>query len=71
VPGMIERAVFQGSTTQLIVRLPQGDTLQALVTNEAGPPTYQQGTPVAAFLPPDALWVLSGRDESDLIAPRA
>jgi spermidine/putrescine transport system ATP-binding protein len=59
VPGMIERAVFQGSTTQLIVRLPQGDTLQALVTNDAGPPSYQHGTPVAAFLPSDALWVLS------------
>jgi spermidine/putrescine transport system ATP-binding protein len=58
LPGMIERAVFQGSTTQLIVRLAQGDTLQALITNEGDQPAYEQGTPVSAFLPADALRVL-------------
>jgi spermidine/putrescine transport system ATP-binding protein len=56
--GMVERAVFQGPTTQLIVRLPQGDTIQALLTNEDGAVGMAQGTPVAAFLPPDALRVL-------------
>jgi len=50
--------VFQGPTTQLIVRLPQGDTIQALLTNEDGAVGMAQGTPVAAFLPPDALRVL-------------
>jgi spermidine/putrescine transport system ATP-binding protein len=59
LPGMIERAVFQGSTTQLIVRLAQGDVLQALVTNETDGVGYEQGTPVVAFLPAEALRVLS------------
>jgi spermidine/putrescine transport system ATP-binding protein len=58
LPGMVERAVFQGSTTVVIVRLAQGETLQALMTNESGRPSFEQGTPVAAFLPADALRVL-------------
>src|SRR5437867_5259792 len=59
VPGMVERAVFQGPTTQLIVRLPQGDTLQALATSENGGVGLEQGTPISAFLPSDALRVLA------------
>jgi len=58
LPGMIERAVFQGSTTQLIVRLAQGDALQALVTNESDGIPFEQGTPVMACLPSEALRVL-------------
>src|SRR5438105_3796435 len=58
LPGMVERAVFQGSTTQVIVRLAHGDTLQSLVTNEGDRPGYEQGTPVSAHLPPEALRIL-------------
>jgi ABC-type Fe3+/spermidine/putrescine transport system ATPase subunit len=64
IPGMIERTVYLGSITQLIVRLAPGDTLQAMVPNEDGARPYQQGTPVRAYLPAEALRVLKV-DEAD------
>ena len=35
LPGMVDGAVFLGSTTQVMVRLPHGAVLQSLVTNSA------------------------------------
>jgi spermidine/putrescine transport system ATP-binding protein len=58
LPGMVERLVYQGSTTQLVVRLAHGEAVQALVQNQGQPLPWRQGTPVAAHLPPDALRVL-------------
>ena len=37
LPGMVDRTVFLGSTTQVMVRLPQGAVVQSLVTNSRGP----------------------------------
>ena len=36
---MVDRTVFLGSTTQVMVRLPQGAVVQSLVTNTAGSET--------------------------------
>jgi spermidine/putrescine transport system ATP-binding protein len=58
VPGMVERLVFLGSTTQIFVRLGTGAPLQALVRNDGPAIRYSQGTPVSVELPPDALRVL-------------
>ena len=58
VPAMVERLVFLGSATQVFVRLAPGALLQALVQNDGQALSYAQGTPVSAFLPPDALRVL-------------
>jgi spermidine/putrescine transport system ATP-binding protein len=58
LPGMVERLVYQGSTTQLVVRLAPGEALQALVQNQGAPLPWRQGTAVAAHLPADALRVL-------------
>src|SRR3954466_15057379 len=33
IPGMVERVVYLGSTSQVYVRLPQGSVVQSLVTN--------------------------------------
>jgi spermidine/putrescine transport system ATP-binding protein len=60
VPGMVERVVFLGSASQVIVRLAPGDTLQSLVQNDGEPVVYQQGSAVNVLLPPDALRVLPG-----------
>ncbi|HEY6274984.1 MAG TPA: ABC transporter ATP-binding protein [Streptosporangiaceae bacterium] len=60
VPGMIERLVFLGSATQVMLRLAPGAPLQALVQNDGGEVTLSQGTPVHVFLAPDALRVLGG-----------
>ena len=58
IPGMVERLVYLGPITQLIVRLAQGDTVQVMVPNQGGELSYEQGTPVSVFLPSEALRVL-------------
>ena len=60
VPAMIERLVFLGASTQVMLRLAPGPLLQALVPNDGAEATLAQGTPVRAFLAPDALRVLGG-----------
>ena len=52
VPGMVERLVYQGPATQLVVRLANGEPLQALVQNQGQPISWQQGTAIAVHLPP-------------------
>jgi spermidine/putrescine transport system ATP-binding protein len=59
VPGMVERLVYLGSTTQVIVRLAPGATVQAMVPNTGAVPDWEQGTPVSVHLPADALRLLS------------
>jgi ABC-type Fe3+/spermidine/putrescine transport system ATPase subunit len=61
IPAMVERLVFLGSSTQLLLRLAHGAQVQALMQNQGGPPLYQQGTAVQAHLPADALRVLQAR----------
>ncbi len=58
VPGMVERLVYLGPATQLVVRLANGEPLQALVQNQGQPIAWQQGTAIAVHLPADALRVL-------------
>jgi ABC-type Fe3+/spermidine/putrescine transport system ATPase subunit len=59
IPGMIDRTVFLGSTTQVMVRLPQGASLQALVPNTSNRNGYASGQPVTVGLPPQSLRVLA------------
>ncbi len=60
VPAMVERVVFLGAATQVMLRLATGASLQALLQNDgdSAAGTLAQGTPVHAYLPPDALRVL-------------
>jgi len=58
LPGMVERLVYQGPATQLVVRLANGDPLHALVQNQGEPLSWEQGTAIAVHLPADALRVL-------------
>ena len=60
VPAMVERLVYLGSSTQIILRLAPGMELQALTQNDGGQDDLSQGTPVHAYLAPDALRVLAG-----------
>ena len=59
VPGMVERLVYLGSTTQVIVRLAPGATVQAMVPNTGAVPDWEQGSPVTVHLPPEALRLLT------------
>jgi spermidine/putrescine transport system ATP-binding protein len=58
VPGMVDRTVFQGSTTQVMVRLPHGPVIQSLQTNASPEDRYSAGQPVTVRLPPESLRVL-------------
>ena len=58
VPAMVDRVVYVGSTTQVHVRLPGGQTLQALTANRDAPPTWPAGTPVGVTLAADSLRAL-------------
>ena len=55
---MVERLVFLGSATQVIVRLAEGSQIQALVQNTGDHTAYAQGDAVRVHLPVDALRVL-------------
>ena len=62
VPALVERMVFLGAATQIMLRLATGASLQALLQNDgdSAVANLAQGTPVHAYLPPDALRVLPG-----------
>jgi spermidine/putrescine transport system ATP-binding protein len=60
LPGMVERTVYVGATVQVMVRLATGAQLQASIVNTGQTEQYSQGTPVALYIPPDALRVLGG-----------
>jgi spermidine/putrescine transport system ATP-binding protein len=59
LPGMIERVVFVGSTSDIRVRLATGELVRSLVAN-GGTSTisYEQGTPVSVLLPTEGLRIL-------------
>jgi spermidine/putrescine transport system ATP-binding protein len=65
VPAMVERLVYLGSATQVILRLAAGAELQVLLQNDGSSQRLAQGTPVHAFLAPDALRVLADAGSAD------
>jgi len=60
VPAMVERLVYLGSSTQVMLRLAAGMQVQALVQNDGDQIHLSHGTPVRVHLAPDALRVLAG-----------
>ena len=63
IPAMVERLVYLGSSTQVFLRLAPGTELQALLQNDGDQgqlAQLSQGTPVHAYLAPDAMRVLAG-----------
>ena len=59
IPATIERFVYLGSTTQVFVRLANGESLQSLVANAGDVEELDVGSAVRVALPPDALRVLA------------
>jgi spermidine/putrescine transport system ATP-binding protein len=58
VPGMVERLVYLGATTQLVVRLAHGETVQAMIAHQGRTTPYRQGEPGCVHLPEDSLRVI-------------
>jgi spermidine/putrescine transport system ATP-binding protein len=59
IPGMVERVVYLGNANQIIVGLAHGERIQALVQNTGDELAYRQGDPVQAYMPAEALRVLT------------
>ena len=59
VPAMVDRLVYLGPITQVVVRLPHGPQLQVLLANDTGAEVYVPGTPVTLTFPADALRLLT------------
>jgi hypothetical protein len=57
---MVGRLVYLGSATQVFLRLAAGPDIQVLLQNDGVQAELRQGTPVHAYLAPDALRVLGG-----------
>ena len=58
--GVVNRVVYLGPTTQVLIELAHGDTLQASV--QGGGEAYREGSPVTVFLSPEGLRVLRRSD---------
>ncbi|MGL4744307.1 MAG: ABC transporter ATP-binding protein, partial [Dermatophilaceae bacterium] len=71
VPGVVERCVFLGATSQVFVRLADGSELQALLPNLTDGEHYHPGQPVSVTLPAGSLRVLArDSDALPIAAPR-
>ena len=58
MPGEVERLVYLGNATRVIVRLTTGETLQSLIQSDGQPLPFDRGSAVQVELPADALRVL-------------
>jgi spermidine/putrescine transport system ATP-binding protein len=58
LPAMVDRTVYVGSIMQVLVRLPGGQVIQAMIPNRGDAHGYGQGTPVSLHLSPQDLRVL-------------
>jgi len=63
IPGMVERVVYLGSTSQVYVRLPQGSVVQSLVTNAVHEEPWASGDACRVRMPADSLRVLKPSED--------
>jgi spermidine/putrescine transport system ATP-binding protein len=58
LPGKIERVVYAGAISQLVVTLDRGVPIRCMVANDGVGSSFNRGTPVSVHLPCEALRVL-------------
>jgi spermidine/putrescine transport system ATP-binding protein len=58
LPGKIERVVYAGAISQLVVTLDGGAPIQCMLANDGAGSSPQRGAPVSVYLPCEALRVL-------------
>jgi spermidine/putrescine transport system ATP-binding protein len=63
LPAMVERVVYLGSTSQVFVRLPDGSSVQSLVTNAVHDEPWSSGDPCRVRMPSDSLRVLEHTED--------
>ena len=58
LPGKIERVVYAGAISQLVVTLDGGGRIQCMLANDGVGTPFDRGAPVSVYLPCEALRVL-------------
>ena len=58
VPGTVERAIYAGAVSQLVVNVGKGVPIQCMLANDGDNLSFTRGTPVSIHLPCEALRVL-------------
>jgi spermidine/putrescine transport system ATP-binding protein len=58
LPGKIERVVYAGAISQLVVTLDGGAPIQCMLANDGAGSSFERGAPVSVYLPCEALRVL-------------
>jgi spermidine/putrescine transport system ATP-binding protein len=58
LPGKIDRVVYAGAISQLVVTLDRGEQIQCMLANDGVGSSFDRGTPVSVYLPCEALRVL-------------
>ena len=58
LPGRIERVVYAGPISQLVVTLDRGAPIQCMLANDGVDASFERGAPVSVYLPCEALRVL-------------
>jgi spermidine/putrescine transport system ATP-binding protein len=58
VPAIVDKLVYVGATTQVLVRLAHGPAVHVLLVNDSDHDHLRPGTAVSLILPPDALRLL-------------
>ena len=59
LPGRIERVVYAGAISQLVVTLDRGTPIRCMLANDGAVTSFDRGTRVSVYLPCEALRVLS------------
>jgi spermidine/putrescine transport system ATP-binding protein len=58
LPGKIDRVVYAGAISQLVVTLDRGEQIQCMLANDGVGSSFDRGAPVSVYLPCEALRVL-------------
>src|SRR5829696_2318879 len=58
LPGKIERVVYAGAISQLVVTLNSGTPIRCMLANDGAESSFDRGAPVSVYLPCEALRVL-------------
>jgi hypothetical protein len=58
LPGKVERVVYAGAISQLVVTLDRGAPIRCMLANDGAGSSFDRGAPVSVYQPCEALRVL-------------
>ena len=65
LPGRIERLVYAGAISQLVITLDRGGSIRCMLANDGVMSSFDRGEPVSVYLPCEALRVLRTETTAD------